>query len=78
MGSVQWAKFKGMITITGIAGRLQQLKRHWCLCSSRTRCIGMSKLVEWEVALTGSKVHSPSNPFHRAMSFEKYCYKTLY
>ena len=45
------AKFKGIITITGIAGSLQRVKRRRCLWSSRTRSIGMSKIVEWEVAL---------------------------
>ena len=31
VSSVQWVKFKGIITITGIEGRLQQVKPHGCL-----------------------------------------------
>ena len=36
MGSVQQAKFKGMITIMGVAGLLLWVKRRQCLWSSRT------------------------------------------
>ena len=58
------AKFKGIITITGIAGSLQPLKRRRSLWSSRTRRIGMSKIVEWEVAFTGIRFHLKTRRYH--------------
>ena len=50
VGSVQPAKLNGIIIITGVAGLLLRVKRRRCLWSSRTGRIGMSKIVEWEVA----------------------------
>ena len=46
------AKFKGIITIKGVAGFLSQAKRCPCFWSSRKGRIGMSKTFEWEVVFT--------------------------
>ena len=62
MINVQRAKFKGIITVTGVAGLLWRVKRRRCLWSSRMGRIGMPKIVKWKVALTESLRCKTSTP----------------